>query len=116
MDLFRLWTAAASGETGRPLAATKNKPMLDDNWTPSDKYTTPQYFHCPNTMCEGHVKLKNRSHRHFVRCEKCGLDFSIGAAFGVAAFANAIPARLNYLAVLLLGIGAGIILGRVVGW
>jgi hypothetical protein len=53
--------------------------MIDENWTPSDKYPAPLYFHCPNTNCDGHVKLRDRSRHHAIRCEKCGLEFAIGA-------------------------------------
>jgi hypothetical protein len=54
--------------------------MLDENWTPSDEYPAALYFHCPNTNCDGHVKLRDRSRHHAIRCEKCGLEFAIGAA------------------------------------
>ena len=53
--------------------------MPDENWTPSDTYPAALYFHCPNTNCDGHVKLRDRSVHHATRCEKCGLDFAIGA-------------------------------------
>jgi hypothetical protein len=53
--------------------------MLDENWTPSDGSTERLYFHCPNTNCDGHVKLKDRLRHHAVRCEKCGLDFALAA-------------------------------------
>ena len=46
---------------------------------PSDQYPASLYFHCPHTNCDGHVKLRDRSQHHAVRCEKCGLDFAIGA-------------------------------------
>ena len=54
-------------------------PMLDENWTPSDEYPAALYFHCPNTNCDGHVKLRDRSRHHAGKCEKCGLQFAIGA-------------------------------------
>jgi hypothetical protein len=53
--------------------------MPDENWTPSDAYPATLYFHCPNTNCDGHVKLRDRSVHHATRCEKCQLDFAIGA-------------------------------------
>src|ERR1700680_1865402 len=53
--------------------------MLDENWAPSDGSTERLYFHCPNTNCDGHVKLKDRLRHHAVRCEKCGLDFALAA-------------------------------------
>lgn len=53
--------------------------MLDENWTPSDGSAVRLYFHCPNTNCDGHVKLKDRLQHHAVRCEKCGLEFAVGA-------------------------------------
>jgi hypothetical protein len=54
--------------------------MLDENWTPSSKYSAPLYFHCPNTNCDGHVKLQDRSRHHAIQCDKCSLEFAIGAA------------------------------------
>jgi hypothetical protein len=36
-------------------------------------------FHCPNTNCDGHVKLKDRLQHHAVRCVKWGLEFAVGA-------------------------------------
>jgi hypothetical protein len=53
--------------------------MIDENWTPSDEYPAPLFFHCPNTNCDGHVKLPDRSRYYAIRCDKCGLEFAIGA-------------------------------------
>ena len=66
--------------------------MPDENWTPSDGYPAPLYFHCPNTNCDGHVKLRDRSNAHAIQCEKCGLEFAIGAD---PEMQNAEIARLN---------------------
>ena len=61
----------------------RHRLMIDENWTPSDTYPARLYFHCPNTNCDGHVKLRDRSRYHAVRCEKCGLQFAIGADPGL---------------------------------
>lgn len=87
--------------------------MLDENWTSSDTYPAPLYFHCPNTMCDGHVKLKDRSRRHAVTCDKCGLEFAIGSDTIVTRAADASLRYFDHAVVLLLGIVGGIILGKV---
>jgi hypothetical protein len=63
-------------------------------------------------MCDGHVKLKSRAKHHFVRCEKCGLKFAIGADPIIAKLADAAPAWLTIVAVSLIALLIGIALGR----
>jgi hypothetical protein len=88
--------------------------MIDENLTPSDKYPARLYFHCPNTNCDGHVRLGDRSRYHAIKCEKCSLEFAIGAdpelrksdLLGVHLWAvfHSIPAWLLFFLGLCLGL------------
>lgn len=51
--------------------------VTDENWAPPSYHNARLYFHCPDTACDGFVKLPNRDKDHCVRCEKCGLRFVI---------------------------------------
>ena len=94
--------------------------MIDENWTPSDKYPAPLYFHCPNTNCDGHVKLWDRSRYHAVKCEKSGLQYTIGAdpelrkgdLLGIRLWAglHGLPAGLVFLLGVIVGAAVGFLL------
>jgi hypothetical protein len=97
--------------------------MLDENWNPSDTYPATLYFHCPNTNCDDHVKLRDRATNHATRCEKCGLEFAIGAdpelrkgapqrLASALSGADRMHPLLVFVAGILLGLLAGIFVGR----
>jgi len=88
--------------------------MPDENWTPSDTYPAALYFHCPNTNCDGHVKLQDRSVDHATRCEKCGLDFVIGAdpELRKASTRHAAAPWLLFVFGVILGLVIGILIAR----
>ncbi len=92
--------------------------MLDENWTPSVEYAASLYFHCPNTNCNGHVKLQDRSRHHLVRCEQCGLEFAIAADPDLRkdsrSLVDALPSRENtscWVLFVLLALISGIMIG-----